>query len=197
MAGQIIPRGETTWLIRVFVGRDPITHKRIYVNKTLHGYTRTKAEKYLNRLVAAHDEGKHPNAANTPMEALFDGLLLDYKSNGKSYPWASLVVRVHLRPFFGKMKAARVGTDHIQAYIAHRLEPTKRILPNGRTRNIPPAANATINRELSLLRRAFNLGKTATPPKVAAVPFIPMLKENNVRRGFFEDDTFLVVRRVL
>jgi len=37
----------------------------------------------------------------------------------------------------------------------------------------------------------------ATPPKVTAVPSIPKLAENNVRKGFFEDDAFLAVRRVL
>jgi hypothetical protein len=35
-----------------------------------------------------------------------------------------------------------------------------------------PASNGTINRELALLRRAFNLGRMATPAKVAATPFI-------------------------
>jgi integrase len=131
------------------------------------------------------------------MGALLDALLLDYQNNGKSHAWASLVVRVHLRPFFGAMNAARVGTDQIQAYMAKRREPSRRTLPNGKTRDIPPAANATLNRELSLLRRAFNLGKQATPPKVSSVPKIPMLKENNARKGFFEADAFTAVRQAL
>jgi integrase len=119
------------------------------------------------------------------MGTLFDGLLLDYKINGKSYAWVSDVVRVHLRPYFGGMKAAKVGTDQIRAYIASRQE------------SDGPPANATINRELALLRRSFNLGRMATPPKVAITPFIPMLAENNVRKGFFEHDAFLAVRRAL
>jgi site-specific recombinase XerD len=36
----------------------------------------------------------------------------------------------------------------------------------------------------------FNLGKQGTPPKVHSVPYIPMLKEDNVRRGFVEDLEF-------
>jgi len=43
------------------------------------------------------------------------------------------------------------------------------------------------------LPRAFNLGKKAAPPKVGMVPFISMLTENNVRKGFFEHDQFTAV----
>ncbi len=47
-AGQIIPRGERTWLVRVFMGRDSDSGKRNYVNKTIHGTLRD-AQAYLNR----------------------------------------------------------------------------------------------------------------------------------------------------
>jgi hypothetical protein len=39
-AGQIIPRGERTWLVRVFMGRDPQSGKLKYVNKIVQGTLR-------------------------------------------------------------------------------------------------------------------------------------------------------------
>ena len=109
------------------------------------------------------------------------------------------MVRVHLRPFFGHMKAAQVGTAVIRKYIEGRQQPQKRAYgEKGEIeREYGPASNATINRSLALLKRAFNLGKKATPPKVGAVPFIPMLAEDNVRKGFFEHEAFLAIRREL
>lgn len=59
------------------------------------------------------------------------------------------------------------------------------------------AANATINRKLSALKRALNLGARQTPPKVDRVPYIPMLKENNIRKGFFEHADFVALRNAL
>jgi len=59
------------------------------------------------------------------------------------------------------------------------------------------AANASENRELAALKRLLNLGARQTPPKVDRVPYIPMLKENNVRKGFFEHGDFLALRKAL
>ena len=49
-----------------------------------------------------------------------------------------------------------------------------------------------INRELTALKRAFNLARQAG--KLLVVPHIPLLKEHNVRTGFFERDEFESVR---
>src|ERR1700675_1319196 len=55
-AGQIIPRGERTWLVRVFMGRDSESGKRKYVNKTVHGTLRD-AQAYLSRTQRDRDLG--------------------------------------------------------------------------------------------------------------------------------------------
>jgi hypothetical protein len=37
--GQIIARGQSTWLVRLYQGRDPQTGTRKYLNQTIHGQT--------------------------------------------------------------------------------------------------------------------------------------------------------------
>ena len=114
----------------------------------------------------------------TTVGELLDGVLKDNRKNGreaKRHEWVEGVIRKHLRPVFGPMKATNLRYDHVDRYIERRQNKT--------------AANATINRELALLRRTYNLGREAG--KVAVVPLLPKnLEENNIRKGFFERDEF-------
>jgi len=43
----------------------------------------------------------------------------------------------------------------------------------------------------------YKLALQSTPPKVARIPYIPMLEEHNVRSGFFSHEEYLAVRGVL
>ncbi|MFN2447409.1 MAG: hypothetical protein ABR606_17715, partial [Vicinamibacterales bacterium] len=67
---------------------------------------------------------------------------------------------------------------------------TPRHVPEQR-RTITGVSNAEINRELTALKRMFNLAIQAG--KLIQKPHIPFLKEHNVRVGFFERDQFLAV----
>jgi integrase len=200
MAGQIISKGERTWLVRIFAGRDPITKKKQYDNYTVHGIKK-EAQAFVNAKLRERDLGVYTSGGRVTIGRLLDGLLLDYRVNDLSYGWAEGVVRVHLRPLFGAVKAASLGSDLIQRYIEKRREPHTREYTNKRgtkyQRSYGPAENATINNELALLRRAYSLGQKATPPLVGVVPFIPELKVNNIRKGFFEADMFLALVREL
>ena len=53
----------------------------------------------------------------------------------------------------------------------------------------------TVNRELAALKRMFNLGLQAG--KIQRKPYIPTLKENNARQGFFEHGEFVAFRNAL
>jgi integrase len=84
---------------------------------------------------------------------------------------------------FSRHKAKAITTDRVHQYIEKR--------------QAEGAKNATINRELSALKRVFNLAAEQTPPKIERVPHIPMLEENNTRKGFFEHSDFLSLREAL
>jgi integrase len=182
-------------LVRIYTGRDE-TGKKQYDNKTLH-CTKKEAQAWLSAKLTERDQGTYTSPKSVLVGVLLDDLLADYQINGKDYEWAERVVRVHLRPFFGNMKVSSVGTDAIRRYIAMRQQPATRVYEHGPAREYGPASNATINRGLALLQRAFNLAKKATPPKIRVVPYFPILAENNVRKGFFEDQAFVAVRRAL
>ena len=55
MAGQIIKRGDKTWVVRIFTGRDA-QGKRRYLNKTVKG-NKKDAEKYLSHTLTAISTG--------------------------------------------------------------------------------------------------------------------------------------------
>jgi len=117
-------------------------------------------------------------------EELAQDLVNEYQANQrKSFVWARRRIEQHLKPFFGGLRAVDITTDHIYAYGVRRQE--------------QGASNASINRELAALKRMFNLAARMTPPKVARVPYIPMLKERNVRTGFFDHEEYLALHTQL
>lgn len=144
--------------------------------KTVRESTKTsdpkKADRILRKRLSSVDRGEFTgvDVQKITVGELLDDLKANYERYGKSVDWAQIVIN-HLRPHFGYVKAARVGTSHIDAYIAARSV---------------DVVDSTINRELALLRRAFYLGTKTEPIKVARVPLIPRLTEGPARRGFFE-----------
>ena len=66
MAGQIVKRGEKTWIVRIFQGRDD-NGKRRYVNKTIHG-TKKSAEKYLTAKLRDKDLGINIEPASESLD---------------------------------------------------------------------------------------------------------------------------------
>jgi len=182
MAGQIISRGRGVWLVRLFMGYDGAA-KRVYQNKTIHG-TKKDAESYLADAIRQRDlTGTDSAAQRTLMRELFTDLVADYRVNNKGVKWAEQKIRLHLEPAFGETSVRKLTTTLVRQYVHERQK--------------SEAANATINRELAVLKRALNLGRRHTPPKVARLIYVPMLEENNVRKGFFEHGEFLRLRSLL
>ena len=87
-------------------------------------------------------------------EALQD-VVNDYATNGRrSAEAVERRARLHLTPFFEGRQIASITTTLIRSYVAARLE--------------KKAKNATINRELAILKRAFSLAMKAGTVTVRA-----------------------------
>jgi integrase len=84
--------------------------------------------------------------------------------------------KANTKTLLGSLLASRVGTSQIRHYIERRQK--------------AGAGNATINRELAIVRRGFKLGSQEEPPLVFRQPAIPRLEEDNARQGFIERDQY-------
>ena len=116
-------------------------------------------------------------------DELAKDFLADYELNARKSQERAQISVDHLKEFFGGMRVIDISTTRVKAYIKNRLADN--------------AANGTINRELSALKRMFKLGAQDTPPRVDRVPHIPMLEERNVRQGFFEHEEYLALINAL
>jgi integrase len=139
------------------------------------------------------------SAKITFAEAASD-LLNDYAMNGKkTRDDAERRIKKHLEPFFGNRLLITITTSDLRAYIATRQQEGTPVRPKrGKAAEMPadpevkrPVSAGEINRELTVLKRMFSLAVQAG--RLAHKPHFPLLRENNVRTGFFEHEQYLAV----
>ena len=123
-----------------------------------------------------------PRIGRIKFSELAEDEVNDYRVNGRrSLEDLETRLEMHVLPFFGSARASAITTADITRYVDRRQK--------------EGAKNATINRELTAIKRAFSLATQSG--KVMTKPHIPMLKENNVRKGFFDLEQFESVRKRL
>jgi integrase len=175
--GHIYKRGNIYWIKYSKNG------KPYY--ETTKSKTAAVAKRLLKKREGEISEGKLPGVyfERVKFDELADDFVINYRLNQKKSLYRAENSVKHLKKTFEGVRVPNITSPKITEYIELRIS--------------EGAANGTINRELSALKRAMNLGARQTPPKVDRVPYIPMLKENNTRKGFFEHGEFVTMRNAL
>lgn len=133
---------------------------------------RSDATKLLKKRMGEQGSGQFIGRAEERVmfEDLASMIETNYQVKGNRSTRALRFSLVHLREFFGMSRAIDITTDRINSYVAERME--------------AGAAPATIQQELSHLKRAFNLAVQAR--RLSTRPHVPGIRVKNARTGFFE-----------
>jgi integrase len=173
--GRIFKRGATYWIAYYHRGKE--------FRESSKSDNEAQARKFLKKRIGEVANGQliGPSEERFSFGDLTELLVTDYEINGKrSIESVQLSIK-HLRKFFSLARAIDITADRVAKYV--------------RERQRDGAANGSINRELAALKRAFTLATRAG--RLRSAPYIPLLEENNSRRGFIDHASFLALREGL
>lgn len=166
--GTIYQRGEWWWCDYSVGG--------VRRRESCHTKARQDAITFLNRKLGKLPTGEALTPTNVRVGDLLDLVLEDYDVRGLAQTYiAGLKVKSILKPALGDIKASKLTSAHVQQFIQKRKK------------DVRPA---TINRELALLHRAFQLAYEQDPPLVGRVPHFPKLPESEPRKGFLKPEIY-------
>jgi integrase len=101
--GQIVARGDRRWLVRVYLGRDRQTRRRLFHNRTIRGPLRA-AQRYLNARLREREEGRNLEGAEISLNEYLDRWLeiaARPKLRAKSFVDYESLLRRYIRPALG------------------------------------------------------------------------------------------------
>jgi integrase len=123
MGGQIIKRGEKTWLVRVFMGRDG-AGKRRYTNKTIRG-NKKDAETYLSKTQTQISSGTFVEPSRLTIDEYLDKWLeaaARPRLSERTFADYSEVLKRYVRPKLGGKTLSKLQPLEIQELYSEMLE---------------------------------------------------------------------------
>lgn len=122
--GQIIARGQSAWLVRIYQGRDPQTGTRKYLNQTIHGPLR-EAQRFLNLKLQQRDKTGSPRAAAISLNQFLDQWLSTVakpRLRTRTFYDYQTLLRLYIRPFLGTRLIGAIGQMEMQKLYAQMFE---------------------------------------------------------------------------
>lgn len=170
-------RKSETWFLKFYANGKPI---EVSTGTTDHG----EAVTLLREKMAAAAKRSHAYTENldkVTVNQLLDLVIEDHRDNKRTTTDDTRRrIDKHLRPFFGPKRTRDIGTKLLKEY--------------RRKREASGDAEATINKELTWLRRSFRLGARHEPKLVSNVPYFPIPDPDNVREGVVPHEKYRQVR---
>jgi integrase len=151
-------------------------HKGKQVRKPTGSTKRSDAMKMLREHLDASTGGKLVTGRGERFrfDDLADLLRRDYRLNQRRSLQRAEAAIAHLKSYFGNYRALDIADHDVDAYVDLRLQEDK-------------VANATVNYEISMLKRMYRLARKILS---GYRPAFPHIRISNTRTGFFEEPDF-------
>jgi integrase len=173
---SIYLRGSTWWMSYFVNGRQ--------IKESTKSTDEAEARRQLKVKIGEAAAGKDVIPERATINDLCALVLADYRlrklRDAEILKWR---IDAHIKPAVGSLLASRFTPHQVRQYVERRRSES--------------ASDATINREMAIVRRGFSLALREDPPLVRRAPYIPKLEEDNVRQGFIEQGQYLALREAL
>lgn len=162
---QISERGKGRFLVRVFLGRDAVSGKRRYHNKTIRG-TKTQGRTYATKIQAQVDIGTFAEPSRQTV-AEFMEAWLEHTAPRKVRPYTladyKAITKRYIDPVLGGVRLGRLTPSDVQKLVTH-LE----------AKDLSPR---TVRYTVGILRNALNIalrdGRITSNPASAKLLDLP------------------------
>lgn len=179
---SITRRGANTYLVRVYVGRDPLTGGRIEINETARG-TEAYARKVEAKINGQKESGRITKTPRMTVDALFD----HYVESARHCQAAT--TQNKNRTFFNKYARPYIGTTSLRKVTSKLLQDLFNLLMDEKTAGGRGLGPGTVRTLRKVLAAAFNYAvcqKLITESPVSGTR-VPSVEESKATPLTFED----------